>query len=179
MRLEQAREQLPADATESNAQLAALTTEAQTAIADIRRLVYQLRPPDLDEYGLVSALREYLQRMQPKGITLTLAVPDAPLMLPAAVEVAAYRIVQEAVNNALKHAQANLITVTFALQQNSHLPLSLRLEICDNGLGLAVDHPVGIGLHSMRERTEELGGSCLISARSGGGTQVVAIIPLA
>ena len=98
--------------------------------------------------------------------------------LPAAVEVAVYRIVQEAINNALKHAQANLITVTLTLEQGDKLPLSLRVEICDNGVGLPADHAVGIGLHSMRERAEELGGSCAIGPGNSGGVQVIAHLPI-
>lgn len=179
MRLEQARDVLPPSATESEAILADLTSEAQQAIIDIRRLVYELRPPDLDEYGLASALREYLHRRQPKGTKLTLTAPDALPPLPAAVEVAAYRIVQEAVNNAVKHAQASAITVTLALVPTGEAALSLRVEIGDNGAGLSPDHAIGIGLHSMRERAEELGGGCLISQREEGGTQVVAQLPLA
>lgn len=178
MRLEQARDTLPAAAVESDTILANLTGEAQQAITDIRRLVYELRPPDLDEYGLISALREYLQRRQPKGTALTLTAPDPLPALPAAVEVAAYRIVQEAVNNAVKHARASAITVTLALPFSAELPLSLCVEICDNGVGLSADHPIGIGLHSMRERAEELGGSCVISSHAEGGTQVVAQLPL-
>lgn len=178
MRLEQARESLPPAAAESDALLAALTAEAQSTIADVRRLVYQLRPPDLDEYGLLSALREYLHRMTPKGTTITLQAPETLPTLPAAVEVAAYRIVQEAVNNAVKHARASAIRVTLVLSPAPAAPLSLAVEICDNGVGLPVDHPVGIGLHSMRERAEELGGQWRISNRAEGGAQVMASLPL-
>ena len=85
---------------------------------------------------------------------------------------------QEAVNNAVKHAQASAITVTLALVPTGETALSLRVEIGDNGAGLSPDHAIGIGLHSMRERAEELGGGCLISAREEGGTQVVAYLPL-
>jgi signal transduction histidine kinase len=178
MRLEQARESLPPDASESDALLAALTAQAQTTITDIRRLVYELRPPDLDEYGLVSALREYLHRIQPKGTAVTLTAPEARPALPAAVEVAAYRIVQEAVNNAVKHAKADTIKVVLILPEAPEPSLSLHIEVCDNGIGLPVDHPVGIGLHSMRERAEELGGSCHIGNRANGGVQVVAQLPI-
>jgi len=179
MRLEQARDSLPPGAEESAALLAALTAEAQSTIQDVRRLVYQLRPPDLDEYGLVSALREYLHRVTPKGTAITLAAPEAAPALPAAVEVAAYRIVQEAVNNAVKHANAGAITVTLALLQTGEQPSSLRVEISDNGVGLPPGHPVGIGLHSMKERAEELGGAFLIRAGEEGGTLVAAQLPIA
>jgi signal transduction histidine kinase len=144
MRLEQARESLPPGAAESGALLATLTAEAQSTTRDVRRLVYQLRPPDLDEFGLVSALREYLHRMTPKGTTIALQAPEALPNLPAAVEVAAYRIVQEAVNNVIKHARASVITVTLALSPAVAAPLSLAVEIGDNGVGLPVDHPVRI-----------------------------------
>jgi signal transduction histidine kinase len=177
MRLEQARESLPPSAGEADAILAQLTVQAQTTITDIRRLVYELRPPDLDEYGLVSALREYLHRMQPRGTTITLTAPDALPALPAAVEVAAYRIVQEAVNNAVKHAKASVIAVTVALPEKP-APLSLHIEVCDNGIGLPVDHPVGIGLHSMRERAEELGGTICFENQPRGGTSVQVRLPL-
>lgn len=94
--------------------------------------------------------------MAPKGTTITLQATETLPILPAAVEVAAYRIVQEAVNNVVKHARACTITVTIVLQQNTKLPLSPSVEICDNGVGLPADHGIGIGLHSMRERAEEL-----------------------
>lgn len=178
MRLEQARESLPPGAEESEALLATLTAEAQSTITDVRRLVYQLRPPDLDEFGLVAALREYLHRMTPKGTMITFHAPETLPTLPAAVEVAAYRIVQEAVNNAIKHARASAISVTLALSPASAAPLSLAVEIGDNGVGLPADHPVGIGLHSIRERAEELGGQWVISNRAERGVQVIAYLPL-
>lgn len=177
MQLEQAREQLPPEAEESAAILAKLTTQAQNTIADVRRLVYDLRPPDLDEFGFVSALREYLNRRQTKQTTLQLVVPQPLPPLPAAVEVAAYRILQEAVNNALKHAHAAEINVTVEIAESNSQLSALRLEITDNGSGIPDAHPVGIGLHSMRERAEELGGSCTVIGNSG-GTQVVAYLPI-
>lgn len=179
MRLEQAYDNLPPGAEESAALLAALTVEAQNMIADVRRLVYQLRPPDLDEYGLVSALREYLHRVTPKGTVVTLDAPQGSLTLPAAVEVAAYRIVQEAVNNAVKHARAGAIIVKLALLPSPVQPALLWLEISDNGVGLAADHPVGIGLLSMQERAEELGGVFTIQSNEEGGTRIAAQLPIA
>jgi len=79
MQLERAREQLPAGAEEIDTILARLTEQSQATIGDIRRLVYELRPPDLDEFGLVPALREYLHRVQPKGTCILLdAAADLP-----------------------------------------------------------------------------------------------------
>jgi signal transduction histidine kinase len=188
MRLEQARDTLPAGAAESAALLAGLTAETQETIADVRRLVYQLRPPDLDEYGLVSAIREYLRRMTPKGTSITFVAPETLPSLPAAVEVAAYRIVQEAVINALRHAHAKAIAVTLALEAGAGAPSALSIQIHDNGQGLS-DRPAaeitdgvapsGIGLHSMRERAEELGGSFALESSAEGGTLVAAYLPLA
>lgn len=177
MQLEQARENLPAAAVESDAILAKLTTQAQNTITDVRRLVYDLRPPDLDEYGLLSALREYLHRNQTKQTTLYLEEPPSLPTLPAAVEVASYRIVQEALNNALKHARASTITIRLEIALLDERQRALRVEISDNGIGIAGDHPIGIGLHSMAERAEELGGSCTITG-SENGTQVVAYLPI-
>lgn len=181
MQLEQAREHLPPEAIESEAVLAKLAVQAQGTIAEIRRLVYDLRPPDLDEFGLVSALREYLHRIQTKGTAVALDAPSSLPALPAAVEVATYRIVQEAVNNALKHAQPRRITVVLAVEPAEGKPKWLRVAVTDDGGGLPASHPVGIGLHSMRERAEELGGSCtVVSPVPGGeqGTAVTADLPL-
>lgn len=177
MQLEQAREQLPPDAEESAAILAKLTTQAQTTITDVRRLVYDLRPPDLDEFGFVSALREYLNRRQTRQTVLHLVEPQTLPPLPAAVEVAAYRILQEAVNNALKHAHAGEINVTIKVVQRDDQPRALCLEIADSGSGIPDAHPVGIGLHSMVERAEELGGSCIVTGDAQ-GTRVVAYLPI-
>jgi signal transduction histidine kinase len=174
MQLEQAREHLPPDATESAAILSKLTTQAQGTVADVRRLVYDLRPADLDEFGLLSALREYIERNRRKGMTLRIEEPPILPTLPAAVEVAAYRIVQEAVNNALKHAQASEIDISVEAISQEVLSVAIR----DNGAGIAPNYLVGIGLHSMHERAEELGGSCTIISNEK-GTQVVAFLPIA
>jgi signal transduction histidine kinase len=91
--------------------------------------------------------------------------------LPAAVEVAAYWIAQEALTNVKRHAHAQDCSVRVAVE-----PTTLRLEIADNGGGLSAGSS-GIGLHTMRERAAEVGGTCEISERTGGGTLVVATLP--
>ena len=115
---------------------------------------------------------------QPGKLQINLQLAETPVALPAAVEVAVYRIVQEAVTNAVKHAQASQITVTLMLHPSPQAPCSLVVAIGDNGVGLPADHTAGIGLQSMRERAEELGGSCVIGQRREGGTEVVAQLPI-
>jgi signal transduction histidine kinase len=157
--------------------LAELQTQAQQAVTDIRRIVYDLRPPALDELGLLGALREALAPYQRGGARLTLEGPDDLPPLPAAVEVAAYRIVQEAVANVFRHAGATDCRVRLDYQQN-HEQTELRLAVEDDGVGLAADRPAGVGLRSMRERAAELGGSLTLQSRPGGGTRVWARLPI-
>ena len=172
MQLDVAR-RLAADSPEAADLIGQLSADTQTAIADIRRLVYDLRPPALDQMGLVGALREYIAG-QRNGSPVPQVTIDAPSMLPplpAAVEVAAYRIVQEAVANCLRHAGATECVVVLTVNG------SLILEIRDNGRGLPSVTPPGVGLASMSERAAELGGECRVSAAPGGGTRVVATFP--
>ena len=152
----------------------------QAAIVDIRRLVYDLRPPALDELGLVGAIRERASQQRTvaehddtQGLRIDVVAPDPMPPLPAAVEVAAYRIVQEALANVIRHAHAHRCCIHFECSKEF-----LRVDITDDGTGLAVGHHVGVGLLSVRERAEELGGTCDVSSTPGGGTQVQACLPL-
>ena len=169
---------LAAGSPEAAALLARLSAETQTAIADIRRLVYDLRPPALDQFGLVGAVREYVAGQgNGGGPRLTLDTPETLPPLPAAVEVAAYRIMQEAVANCLRHAAAENCRIVLRINGGLHV------EVTDDGRGLppAVVGPkptFGLGLASMRERAAELGGVCHVEAAPGGGTRVVATFPL-
>ncbi len=152
-----------------------LKVQAQSAVKDIRRLVYNLRPPALDDLGLVAALREGGKQYEQAGLLVTINIAPDPLpALPAAVEVAAYRIVQEALTNVARHAQAKCCVIHINLLQQ---PNSLEVTITDNGVGLPARRKNGVGLNSMRERAEELGGRCEITPVDGGGTQVRAILP--
>jgi signal transduction histidine kinase len=130
------------------------------SLTDIRRLVYNLRPPALDQLGLLGALHDFIQQCNAKThITLDAAEPLPPLS--AAVEVAAYRIVQEAVTNVLRHANAAHCHV------NIQLGTDLLISIQDNGVGISPDAKHGIGLKSMQERAEELGGRFTLESRAG------------
>jgi signal transduction histidine kinase len=93
--------------------------------------------------------------------------------LPAAVEVAAYRIIQEALTNIVRHADAHTCYIGMTLDN------ALHLEITDDGRGIPADRPMGVGLRSMQERTAELGGSCSVEALPGGGTRIQVILPCA
>jgi signal transduction histidine kinase len=146
---------------------------AQSATADIRRVVYGLRPPALDDLGLLDALRELTTQYHSSGVAITVTLPESLPPLPAAVEVACYRIVQEALTNVVRHAQATSCAVTLAVGE------TLALEISDNGIGIAPTQRAGVGLTSMRERAEELGGLFSISPSVEGGARVVARLPLA
>jgi len=123
-------------------------------IADIRGLVYALRPPALDELGLLGTLRDQLPA------------------LPAAVEVAAYRIVQEALTNVARHAQAQTCHVRIEVAD------ALHLDIRDDGTGLPQKYHAGVGLVSMKERAVELGGMCVIEPAESKGTRVRVELPL-
>jgi signal transduction histidine kinase len=147
----------------------------QTAVLDVRRIVEGLTPPSLARLGLVGALAELADRLGgdlPGGMTVD-APPDLPV-LNAAVEVAAYRVTQEALTNVVRHARAS--TCRMSLRHDGS---TLLLEVADDGCGGAGPRPGGAGLPGMRERAEELGGELAVAARSGGGTTVRLRLPTA
>jgi signal transduction histidine kinase len=172
-----ARALYKSDAVAGDALLAELEIDMQTALADIRRLVYDLRPPALDELGLLGAVREDAVRYgtlaaDTHGLAIGVEAPDSLPPMPAAVEVAAYRIVQEALTNIVHHAHARTGWVRVKIDE------ALRVEITDDGLGLPVPRHIGVGLVSMRERAEELGGTCVVERHPACGTRVRASLPL-
>jgi signal transduction histidine kinase len=161
------------DTTTVKKMVAELKTQIQTALEDIRRIAYNLRPPALDELGLVGALRAYISSAnQGQGLHITLEAPENPPSLLAAVEVAAYRIAIEAMTNVSRHARAQNCIVRLSLCND------LCLEVLDDGHGIRGDIRAGVGMASMRERAEELGGTCSIAAIGTGGTCVTAHLPL-
>lgn len=164
------RRALRDDPAGAEALLDDLRDDVRAATAAIRRLVYDLRPPLLDEHGLAGALRSLGTVAAPA--TFTLELPAALPALSAAVEVALYRIASEAVHNVAKHAGATTCRVRLAASD-----AALTLTIRDDGAGLPAEHGGGIGLTSMHERAAELGGTLAIAAAPGGGTCVTATIP--
>ncbi|MDQ5852486.1 MAG: sensor histidine kinase, partial [Chloroflexota bacterium] len=172
-----ARGLLRGDPDAAEALLSELTAQTQTTMQEIRRLIHALRPPVLDDLGLVAALRALAASFSHGGAAITIEAPAALPPLPAAVEVAAYRIAQEALANVAKHAQARHCVVS--LQCDA----ALRLRVSDDGRGIPDPHAGisctrGVGFASMRERAEELGGTCRIEPGEGGGTVVSVALPL-
>jgi signal transduction histidine kinase len=173
LQLDAALDLLDADPAAARHLLLEIKAQSKTTVADIRRLVHELRPPALDELGLVGALRAQLPRAP--ALLVTLHEPAGGLPpLSAAVEVAAYRIIMEAVTNAGRHARARRCWVRLDIAPAGQL----QIDVSDDGQGLAGSQP-GVGQASMRERALELGGQCAFETRAEGGTRVLARLPLA
>jgi two-component system NarL family sensor kinase len=153
--------------------LAQLRGDAKQAVADLRRVVEDLRPTALDELGLLGGLSQQVDRFARKGLSIILDAPAALPALPAAVEAAAYRIVTEALTNIARHAEARQPTVTVAIDGE------LCLEICDDGTASSNGDGwrPGVGLLSMAERVAEVGGTLQAGPTPAGG-RVFASLPL-
>jgi signal transduction histidine kinase len=172
-RLDTARILVARDPDAAVALLGDLKIQVKATITDIRRLVYALRPPALDELGLVSAIREHIAHYnQPNEIHVSMDAPERLPPLPAAVEVAAYHIALEALTNVARHANAQTCRIRLSLANG------LCLEITDDGGGLPEGFRAGVGLTAMRERAVELGGECRIESGPAHGTRVWAWLPL-
>lgn len=154
-----------------------LSRHMQAAVAEIRRVVYGLRPPALDELGLVGALSEQACRFEHRGTKISVTVAQDLPPLTAAVEVAAYSIALEAMTNVVRHAHASICSVELRLEFDAGREV-LMLEVTDDGRGLPETFNTGVGLHAMRERTAELGGHFEIKACPQGGTCVCVRLPL-
>ncbi len=186
--LDVSRRLLKTDPPEADEMLAQLKVQTKDAVGDVRRLVYGLRPPALDDLGLVGAIREQaakhgrlLENTGAKAaerngrLDFRIEAPAGLPPLPAAVEVSCYRIAQEALTNVVRHARADncLIRLSISAPEDE-----LELEVADDGVGLPADPRAGVGMSSMAERAEELGGTLTVEPRPTGGTRVVARLPL-
>ena len=174
LKLDVADDLVEQDPATARALIQGLKTQAQSAVADIRRLVYALRPPALDDLGLVGAIREAAAQYLAKGLYVSVEAPEKMSSLSAAAEVAAYRIAQEALTNVARHAGASECIVRLFVDDSSE---ALILEITDDGRGIPDEHGRGVGIASMRERAAELGGDCVVKSSPAGGTLVRATLP--
>lgn len=149
----------------------AAAEQARSAVTDVRRLVADLRPPALDDLGLVGALEALVSTLTAGGPEVEVQAIGRLDELPAAVEVAAYRIAAEAVNNAVRHSHASRVYLSLSAGDTG-----LEVHVRDDGGGLPAELTPGVGLASMRERATELGGWCTIETTTG-GTGVRAWLP--
>ncbi|MBC3193869.1 sensor histidine kinase [Pseudonocardia sp. C8] len=173
LRIETARNLAAGDPAGADRMLEAAIGDVAAVLADMRRLVHELRPPALDDLGPAGALRELARRTAPAGLEVTVTEDGDGPPLPAAVEVAAYRIAAEALVNVVRHAGARTARVSLVRE-----PGTLVVEVADDGRGIAPDVAAGVGTLSVRERAAELGGTCAVLAADGGGTVVRARLPL-
>jgi signal transduction histidine kinase len=171
LQVERANLEVASDPATASRRLDEATAQVRETVRSVRALVEGLRPAALDELGLAGAVRELLRGLDVGAVEVTLTTDDDLGGLPAAVDVAAYRIVGEAVTNVLRHASATRCDVTLHRDGDRVVVI-----VEDDGQGLG-GTAAGVGRHSMTERATELGGRCEIVARRGGGTRVTAVLP--
>ncbi|WP_433803440.1 sensor histidine kinase [Actinomycetospora sp. CA-084318] len=172
LRIETARELATVDVAAADAMLDRATTEVAELLTEVRRLVHDLRPPALDELGLLAALRERARALSGEHLTITVH-GDEPGALGAAVEVAAFRIVSEALTNVVRHADAAHARVDLAREATA-----LVVTVTDDGRGIDPGRTAGVGSRSLRERAAELGGTTTVTCPPAGGTVVRAVLPV-
>jgi signal transduction histidine kinase len=153
---------LLASGRSADERLTTLRRSLGDTVAEVRRIVDGLRPPAIDELGLFGAVAELGRSLVvPSGLALELDLPPVPTTLPAAVEVAAYRVAQEAITNVVRHSHASSCRITASVS-----PDTLVLEVLDDGCGGAAPSS-GVGLRSMHERAAEIGGSLEVGSLNG------------
>jgi signal transduction histidine kinase len=167
-----ARKRLSVDLRAADELLETVEVESTSAWRVVRSILDDLRPPGLDELGLLGAVEERGRQLSRPG-EFSVEVTGATLPpLPPAVEVAAYRIATEAITNAARHSAAEHCHVQLVADR------TLRCTVVDDGIGGTGSKPSGLGLSTMADRAAELGGSVSIASTPGGGTRVVAELPL-
>jgi signal transduction histidine kinase len=174
LKADAARSALEVAPNQADGLLAELRGDAKQAIGDLRRVIYDLRPGALDELGLLGALGQQVDRFTRQGLSIILHAPPTLPVLPAAVEVATYRIITEALTNIARHADAHQVTITIAIDGD------FRLEVNDDGPTSTANGDgwrPGVGLMSMAERVAEVGGTLQAGPTPTGG-RVQASLPL-
>jgi PAS domain S-box-containing protein len=146
---------------------------ADQCLREIRTVSYLLHPPELDHLGLQSALARYIDGfVQRSGIRIEFEVPSDTGRLPSEIEMALFRIVQESLTNIHRHSGSDTAIIRLSRSMSE-----IALEVTDKGSGMSVGATPGVGIASMRERAQQLGGRLEISSQSG-GTRLKAVIPL-
>ena len=174
--LKMSQQELPEQFAQTRDRLEEGERLARQALENVRNLTMDLRPPILDDFGLASAIRWYVDGFSRRtNIKVALKLQELDCKFPPEFETAIYRAIQECLTNVAKHSEASRVSVSLD-KKNEHL----RIIIRDNGIGL--DHEIfhftsGFGLFRLKEKTELLGGKYRISSKKGKGTRVVIIFP--
>ncbi len=151
---------------------------AEQTLAELRKLIHELRPEVLDELGLVPALRSYIKsRLQAESIKFQLNLPQLKDRLPPEVEITLFRVIQEAITNILRHSGASMVEVELAMKGST-----IIATVIDNGSGFdvqaAFEAPDSWGLQGIRERVTLVGGELSLESKAGYGTRLEVRIPL-
>jgi signal transduction histidine kinase len=170
--LEAAQAGVPEDDPAAAELLRRLRAEVAASLEETRRIIEDLRPVTLDGADLRTALRRRTSVAADSGLEVRLDAEPLP-QLPPDVETAAFRIADEALTNVVRHASATACTVAVATGDGV-----LRISVTDDGVGGAAARAGGVGLGSMRERAERIGGRLTVAGGPGGGTRVTAELPL-
>lgn len=180
MRLQIIQRLMVADTKLAEEELERIQERLIGSINEIRQLIYDLQPIAIDEIGLIAALTALFDRIQQESsLSCHLAIDEAlhanPLALTPARTIGAYRLIQEALSNIRKHAEAHTVTITLAAQAPY-----LKLTIQDDGVGFdpATRLPGHFGLDTMIERAEYMGGTGEIESSPGTGTRLTFLLPM-
>ena len=176
--LERIAERAPSEVRQTlKAELAGLKTQFRSSLDSVRAMIYDLRPPELSELGLAEAMRNYTSEWESRcGIKVLSTLETTDTDLSPQHELAVYRVLQEALQNVHKHAQATTVGVVWQRSATSW-----ALHVTDDGSGFdlvkAARRAKSVGLLSMRERAELIGGSLQIQSMPGKGTAVTLLLP--
>ena len=172
LRLAAASQAVDPDPVRAKELIATSRTDLSAAVTEVRRLVHGLRPPALDDLGLLAAVEQQADLLRSEGLRVEVEATGLE-DLPAAVEVVAYRIIAESLTNITRHAQASSARVRLVAG-----PDRLIVEVSDDGIGISSARTAGVGLLSLRERAGELGGSTAVTCPPEGGTKICVELPI-
>src|SRR5213594_70997 len=176
--LERIAERAPAEVRQTlRTELSNLKGQFRSSLDSVRAMIYDLRPPELTELGLAEAIRNYASEWQTRcGIKVSSQLDLKDTGLTPMAELAVYRVMQEALQNVHKHAHASAVGMAWSRANESWV-----LHVTDDGIGFdlvkAARHKKSVGLLSMRERAELIGGSLQIQSTPGKGTAVTLLLP--
>ena len=180
LRAEICERAMDVDAARARAELTSLKSLASGTLQDTRRFIFDLRPMILDDLGLEKTLRQYARQWAEKNkVEANLSVGGLRERLPNAVEISIYRIVQDALNNVAGHAHAAHVQINVDLEDNT-----LVASVEDDGSGFNVQElergetSKALGIASMRQRAEMLGGQLIVESLVGRGTKVTCVVPV-